>query len=280
MLQAAPSAGYGECTCVSVRRFLIAAAALSGCGDGSSMPNPIATMPPTPAPAPAPTPAPSPAPTPGPKPTLGSLVVDFSFANDANGFQAGFADYAPGQEGAVAFSAGFERLPAPLGTLSGYAVSGANPSNDVFLYVWKLVTGLAPTTQYAVTVSMRFATNAPPGCPGSPGENVTIKAGAATIAPANVTQAGRVTVNFDKGNQAQGGANAAVLGSFAQVTAAGTCAAPLYAEKTLTTGATAPTVTSDASGQLWLVIGADSGFSGTTKIYFLNGQATFSPVTS
>lgn len=263
-------------------RLLLGAGALAllaGCGgDGAQTPSPIATIPPGPTPTPAP--SPTPAPTPSPKPTLGSLVVDFSFANDANGFQASYSDYAPGQEGAVAFSAGAERLPAPLNTLGGYAVSAANPSNDVFTYVWKLVTGLAPNQPYTVTVSVRFATNAPPGCPGSPGENVTIKAGAAATPPATATQGGVVRVNFDKGNQAQGGANAAALGNFAQASVAGTCAAPLYSEKTLTTGATAPTVTSDANGQLWLVLGVDSGFAGTTKIYWLNGQATFAPVTS
>src|SRR6476620_7638025 len=112
---------------------LTAMALLSSCGgDGSSaMPSPIATIPPSPAPPPAPTP--TPAPTPGPKPTLASVVSEFSFANDTNGFQAGFADYAPGQEGAVAFTAAPERLPSPLGNLSGYALSAANPSSDVFV---------------------------------------------------------------------------------------------------------------------------------------------------
>lgn len=256
---------------------LATVALLASCGgDGSSpTPSPIATIPPSPAPAPSPTP--TPAPTPGPKPTLASVVSEFSFANDSNGFQAGFADYAPGQEGAVAFTAAPERLHSPLSNLSGYAVSAANPSNEVFVYIWKLVTGLAPNQRYQVTVSLHFATNAPSGCPGSPGENVSIKAGASPIPPANVTQGGKVSVNFDKGNQAQGGANAGVLGNFAQVSAAGTCAQPQYAEKTVTSGATTPTVASDANGQLWLVIGADSGFAGTTKIYFLNGVATFSP---
>ena len=137
-----------------------------------------------------------------------------------------------------------------------------------------------PGTSYQVTVSLHFATNAPPGCPGNPGENVTVKAGAVAIQPANVTQFNRVTVNFDKGDQATGGANAAALGNFAQTTASGTCDQPLYAEKALVTGANAPRVTSDANGQLWLVIGFDSGFAGRTKAFLLDGVATFSPATS
>jgi hypothetical protein len=47
-------------------------------------------------PSPTDTPSPTPAPTPGPKPTLRSVVSEFSFANDSNGFQAGFSDFAPG----------------------------------------------------------------------------------------------------------------------------------------------------------------------------------------
>jgi hypothetical protein len=64
------------------------------------------------------------------------------------------------------------------------------------------------------------------------------------------------------------------------LTASGTCDQPLYAEKTLTTGASVPLVTSDANGQLWLVIGFDSGFVGRTKAFLLDGAATFSPSTS
>ncbi|MFD1610281.1 hypothetical protein ACFSCW_00540 [Sphingomonas tabacisoli] len=251
---------------------------LTACGGGSTaMP---LTIVPTPTPTPTPSPTPTPAPTPGPKPTQPTIVSEFSFANDSNGFQAGFADYTPGQEGAVAFVAGPERLPSPLANLSGYAVSAANPSGDVFTYIWKLVTGLAPNTSYQVTFSVHFATNAVPGCPGGPGENVWVKAGAVAAAPAQVTQNGRVTVNFDKGNQGTGGANLTVLGNFAQGTAAGTCAAPLYAERTLSSGSVVPTVVSNANGQAWIVIGLDSGFAGTTKIYYLDGAATFSPSTS
>jgi hypothetical protein len=248
--------------------------ALSACGDDGSAPLPQ----PTATPLPTPTPSPTGTPTPGPSPTLGARVIDFSFVNDTNGFQAGYSDFVPGQEPTIAFRAAPEQLPAPLDHLSGFAVSAPNPSNDIFVYIWKPVTGLAPNTRYQVTVSLHFATNAPPGCQGGPGENVTIKAGASDVEPATVTQLNRVTVNFDKGNQATGGTDVAAIGNFAQVTAAGTCDQPLYAEKTLTTGAGAPMLTSDASGRLWLVMGADSGFVGRTKIYFLDGQATFSPV--
>ena len=263
-----------------VRTLLLSAGAvlLAACGGDGAAPAGNPGPMPSPAPTPAPTPTPTPAPTPGPKPTLGSEVVEFSFMNDSAGFTAAVADFAPGQESAVAFAAAPERVPSPLAGVAGYALSSNNPSNDVFMYLWRLVGGLAPNTPYIVTVSIRFATNAPPGCPGSPGENVTVKAGATSLAPANVTAGGRITVNFDKGDQAQGGANAAALGNFAQATAAGTCGQPLYSEKTLTTGSTAPTVTSDAAGRLWLVIGTDSGFSGPTKIYYLGGIATFSPV--
>jgi hypothetical protein len=253
---------------------LSALALLVACGGDGAGPIPQ----PSPTPAPVPTPTPTPAPTPGPKPTLGAKVVDFSFLNDMNGFQANYSDYVPGQEPVIAFRAEIEPLPAPLANLTGFAISAPNPSNDLFIFIWKPVTGLAPNTRYQVTVSLRFATNAPPNCPGNPGENVTIKAGASAVQPATVAQLNRVTVNFDKGNQATGGADVAAIGNFAQVAPAGTCDQPLYAEKTLTTGAGAPTLTSDANGRLWLVIGADSGFTGRTRIYFLDGQATFAPV--
>ena len=246
---------------------------LAACGgDGQTSSGIVVNPAPTPTPTPTPAPVPTPPPPPGPKPTLGSVVFEISFANDSAGFQALAADYAPGQEGALALSAGPERLPAPLNAQSGFAISAGNPSGDVFAFAWRLVTGLSPNVSYQVTVSLRIASNAPPGCPGGPGETVSIEAGASAVPPATLSQSGTLVVNFDRR------ANLATLGDFAQSVAAGTCAAPLYAEKTLNSGATAPIVRSDPNGQLWLVFGIDSRFAGTTKIYHLSGAATFSPV--
>jgi hypothetical protein len=70
-----------------------------------------------------------------------------------------------------------------------------------------------------------------------------------------------------------------IIGDFAQPTPGDDCFAPSYQRKALSTApASAPVVTSDAAGRLWLVIGTDSGYEGTTRAYFLGAAALLTPV--
>ena len=243
------------------RRLFLASASSAGfvgsCGGGGPPPPP---------------PPPSPAP-PGP------VTFAFNFANGLAGWEPAYADYALGQEPDIAFAFGHERLPAPLDQRSGFYMESHNRSDDVFMYAVRLVDGLAASTRYRVGINLTIATNAPPGCVGiggAPGESVAVKAGAVPFRPANQVENGMVRVDFDKGNQSQGGMHAVVIGDLAQ-DAAGDCLQPDYRLKTLTTGGNGPTVTSDSSARLWLVIGTDLGFEGLTRVYFLEGAATFTP---
>jgi len=208
-----------------------------------------------------------------------TVAIDFSFAAGLDGWEASYADYTLGMEPSIAFASGFRQLPSPLQTTSGFLLSSRNVSDDVFMTITRPVTGLVPNTRYRVDISIAFATNAPPGCigvGGAPGEAVVVKAGATATLPAKVQQGSYVTVNYDKGVQSTGGANAVVIGNIAQA-APGDCNQPAYQRKTLSSGAAGPLVTSDASGRLWLVIGTDSGYEGLTELYYLDGRATLTP---
>ena len=244
--------------------ILLAAGLLSACEFGSPAPTPS----PTPAPAPTPTPAPS------------TVTVASSFAAGLDGWQASYADYTPGQEATIGFASGHEQLPPPLDASAGVYLDSDNRSDDVFMYLWRPVTGLAPNRRYRVEVSVTFATDAPPGCfgiGGSPGESVYLKAGASPREPANEITNGLIVPNFNKGNQSESGADAITIGDFAQPTPGDDCLAPSYQRKTLTTGNNPPFVTSDADGRLWLVIGTDSGYEGHTRAYFLELTAVLTP---
>jgi len=216
---------------------------------------------------------------PGPNPPS-TVRLDFSFANGLAGWEAAYADYSLGMEASIGFAFGHERLPAPLNAVSGLYLSADNRSDDVFMYITRLVDGLAPNRRYRIETRIDIATNVPPGCPGaggSPGESVYVKAGGTGTRPEKIVQGNFVTVNFDKGAQSTGGPNAFVIGDIAQTQAAGGCLNAPYQRKTLTTGANGPAVTTDSSGRLWLVIGTDSGFEGFTKLYYLDGRAILTP---
>lgn len=256
-----PRHSSGTAIRISRRTLLLAGAALlAGC-DGDDPPRP-------------------PPPQPGPPPA-GPLTLDFSFANGLAGWEANFADYTLGMEAAIDFRFGHERLPPPLDSVSGFFLSGNNASDDLFMYIFRLLDGLAPNTRYRVDTTIVFATNAPRDCVGvggQPGESVLIKAGATGAAPAKVVEPGDyVTVNFAKGQQANDGADLKIVGNFAQI-GDGDCLDPHYQRKTLSSGANGPVATSDAGGRLWLVIGTESGFESVTRIYWLQGTITLVPV--
>lgn len=223
----------------------------------------------------------TPLPPPSPPPPPGTRTFTFSFATNFAGWEPAYSDYALGQEASIDFAFGHERLPDPLDNRSGIFLSSDNVSDDVFMYATRLVDGLDRNTRYRVDLSLTLATNAPPNCPGiggSPGEGVTVKAGAVGFRPETVIESGNfVGVNFDKGNQTQSGNDVVSIGNFAQTTT-GSCSSPVYRLKTLSIGSGGPIVTSDGSGRVWLVIGTDSGFEGLTKVYFLDATATLRPV--
>jgi len=220
--------------------------------------------------------------------------VPFSFAAGTDSFTADFTDYSLGQEvgdQGIRFVSEFRRLPPPLDNRFGLLVGGTNRSDDLFMYIYRPVTGLVPGQRYLVRVDITFATNVPRDCVGvggSPGESVYIHAGATAAVPTKVVQGTSVRSSIAKANQSQSGRETITIGNFAG--GGGTCTAGQYAVKTLSTAAREATtpplpappadallITADAQGRLWIVIGTDSGFEDRTEIFFLEGAATFTP---
>jgi hypothetical protein len=214
------------------------------------------------------TPTPSPSPTP-------SFVVTVDFTSDAT-WTAGFADFTPGMEPQVDFESGLRPVPPNVTGTSGLLLAGDNPSDDVALYVWRKVENLKPSTRYRIDTRVEFATNAPEGCigaGGSPGESVTFKAGGSDLEPALVMHPTEnlLVLNLDKSNQTDSGEDVEAIGHIGSAQA-GTCDAPVYARKTLSSDGGGPVVRSDGSGALWLVLTTDSGYESRTELYLLNAR--------
>jgi hypothetical protein len=135
------------------------------------------------------------------------------------------------------------------------------------MFIKKKVTGFTPDRNYIVDVKVDFATNVANnmvGVGGAPGEGVNIKAGAVPFEPIKVlnTSENWYRLNIDKGNQSIGGADMKVIGDFANGTDQN-----VYKIKQLNT-ATPLNVKANQQGEIWLVIGTDSGFEGITTIYY------------
>ena len=197
-------------------------------------------------------------------------ITNYNFNLNTEGWVGDFADYPnePGVEDFYEFQFLYSKLPSPLNNSDGaLKQSGNNHSDDLFMFVKKKITGLKANTSYSVDLEVEFATNAPSGAAGvggAPGESVFIKAGAATIEPMKILNNAdnHYRMNIDKGNQSSDGTNMKLIGDFANNTNL-----DVYKLKLLKT-TTPINVMSNSNGELWVIVGTDSGFEATTTIYY------------
>jgi hypothetical protein len=201
---------------------------------------------------------------------------EYNFSAGAEGWIGDFADYPnePGVELFYQLEFSHTGLPAPLNTTDGaLRLSGINKSDDLFMFIKKKITGLEAGKKYSVNLTIDFATNVANnmvGIGGSPGESVFVKAGAIALEPMKMinTSENWFRMNIDKNNQSNSGNDMKVIGNFANGTNINT-----YTIKQLST-ITPITVQANPQGEIWLVIGTDSGFEGRTTIYYNSVKAT------
>lgn len=206
------------------------------------------------------------------------VELSFDFSEGMQGWTAGISDYGIDQLDDLQFIAAIRPLPEELDDSGdGLYVQSFNTPDDLFTYITRRVgpeDGIEPNRAYVVSYTIRFASNAPSDCVGvggAPGESVYLKAGAADEAPAAVEdEDGYVSLNLDKGQQAEGGDAASVTGDIAN---GEECAdyddledvpyVTIIREHTHDT-----VVTSTADGELWLIVGVESGYESLTALYY------------
>jgi hypothetical protein len=209
-----------------------------------------------------------------------SYDIDFDFTNGIQGWVAGFSDYPVGKEMEWGLSSSLAALPAPLDvTRKGILLTGTNYSDDLFMYITQGVIGLVPNATYSARFRVMLATNAPRNCAGiggAPGESVVLKVGGTSVLPARVVDSQQYyRASFDHGSQLANGREAATVGNLANSNT--NCSVPRYELKEFDSGNAGITISSDASGRLWLVVGVDSGFEGTTTVYITSVSVQLSP---
>lgn len=196
----------------------------------------------------------------------------FDFNDSDHGWEGDFSDYPVGDSLVYGLCFRYDALPANLGDRKGLMLSGTNYSDDLFMFLKKKVAGLAPLREYQIGFQVKFASNAPTGSigiGGSPGESVYLKAGAANVEPSKVAEDGYYQMNIDKGNQLSGGKNMLMVGNIASQSASND-----YSLVERNNGASF-TATTNADGELWLIVGTDSGFEGTTTLYYTEISVLF-----
>ncbi|RED61814.1 copper amine oxidase N-terminal domain-containing protein [Cohnella lupini] len=212
-----------------------------------------------------------------------SVAVQYSFANDAEGWAGGFADLPVKHEDTdFRLINKWTKLPT-IGnqTSNGILLSGMNRSDDLFIYTAKKLTGkdgLKPNTTYRVKLSFQLATdeaNDSMGVGGAPGASVYVKAGVLNFEPkANeVNESEGVPfyrMNLDKGNQSTDGKDMHLVGDAAKPAGSkeGFQFKEMQSDSVVKTG---------ANGEAYLIIGTDSGYEGLSTLYISNVKAVFTP---
>jgi hypothetical protein len=213
-----------------------------------------------------------------------SMRLEFDFRQGAQGWEAGFAEYSPEMEGMM-LDGEIRPLPSELGINgTGYYLQGMNHSDDLFMFLKRRLgtdDGVVPGQEYRVMFTIVFASNAPGGAVGiggSPGESVYLKAGASEVEPEVYVDSdtGCYVMNVDKGAGNSGsGTAASVVGNIANGLFAEEDPRYISLERQ---HEHQHTVNASPDGELWLLVGTDSGFEGLTGIYYQSVAVTLSPL--
>ena len=195
-------------------------------------------------------------------------VFVYDFEQGDQGWQGGIADFPKDwDQSRFEFEFAHDHLPAEVDEeWKAMRISGRNISDDLFMFMKKQLTGLKPNHTYDVTFQIELASEYPEasvGIGGGPGASVYLKAGGSATEPIPVEEGDDIRMNIDKGNQAQGGKDMLVLGTIGipgeefryQLIRRDNLQNPIE-------------ITTDSNGSLWLIIGTDSGFEGTTTLYY------------
>ncbi|MFC1921407.1 hypothetical protein ACFLYQ_06770 [Chloroflexota bacterium] len=213
------------------------------------------------------------------------LTFSYSFDTDDQGWQGGFSDL-PVNHAVQGYDVNFQYADIPVEDDEGGALllKGNNHSDDLFLYTMKSFNeddGFKSSTEYSVNLSFALATNVPPGLMGiggSPGEGVSVKAGGVNFKPEtieeNVGSEPYLRMNIDKGNQFNSGEDMIILGDAAKGPGPGQDDYS-YQYKYFNHDFK---ITTNAEGELWVILGADSGFEGISELYFDNISITFTKI--
>jgi hypothetical protein len=204
-----------------------------------------------------------------------NLSLNYSFETNDEGWQVGYTDYPSNLTlndslNLYEMSYGYTTLPASISpSQKGMHIKGANRSDDLFMYLKKKVNGLKANASYQLDFNIELASNAPLGAVGvggSPGESVFFKVGASPVEPKSAKASdNHYHLNLDKGFQMTEGKDMVQIGNIG--VANNTSQFTLITRTNLTKPFQA---TTNNSGELWLIVGTDSGFEGLTEIYYAN----------
>ncbi|WP_419876125.1 copper amine oxidase N-terminal domain-containing protein [Candidatus Pristimantibacillus sp. PTI5] len=197
------------------------------------------------------------------------LSYHYTFDQGDEGWKGAFADL-PVDYNAYIYDLKFARELLPTAknkTNYGLKLSGVNRSDDLFMFVTKKIEGLEPHTMYQASLSFQLYTDQAGGMMGvggAPGEAVSIKAGFVSKEPRTLQSdtEGHMyyRMNIDKGNQKVEGDDMKIVGNMVQPNSSLKGFQPVAMQYSTT-------LQSNEQGEIYVIVGSDSGYEGLTTFY-------------
>ncbi|MGB7161095.1 MAG: hypothetical protein WBD40_23750 [Tepidisphaeraceae bacterium] len=218
------------------------------------------------------------------------VILSWDFRNGEQGWESGFADYdafsfLPDGKGNLVkvedveryeLQSGLRPLPAETGVVgSGLFLSGINLSDDLVMYLTRRLMvedGLVKNQAYTADFTIEFASALRRGLFGGLDY---LKAGAASRALERLIIDGSYRLNYDKGNQAQGGTEVSLVGD--TTNGAGPSDPGGWRIVTRHHRHTHP-VRTDVAGKIWLFVGTESTFESGTAYHYASISVILTPV--
>jgi len=202
--------------------------------------------------------------------TTERIEVKYTFDQGVEGWKGAFADL-PVNDKENIYELDFKRSIIPLKDKKdnyGLKLTGHNRSDDLFMFLSRGVGGFAPNTTYDVKLDFALYTDQGGGMigiGGSPGSSVYVKAGILSKEPLSVPTdyAGTkyLRMNVDIGSQSQGSKDVAMLGNIEKPD-------PDKEGYQRVDFHHSAKVKSNEKGEIFLLIGTDSGYEGLTTVYY------------
>lgn len=208
-----------------------------------------------------------------------ALSLHYNFDQGEEGWKGAFADL-PVDYNPDIYELQYARELLPLANnKTNYALKlkGMNRSDDLFMFATKKIEGLKPNTVYQASLSFKLYSDQSGGMMGvggAPGEAVSIKAGFVSKEPqaVKVDSGGDhyYRMNLDKGNQKTEGKDMKIVGNMVQPDDSLKGFQPVAMDYTAT-------LQTNEKGELYVIVGSDSGYEGLTTLYLDDMKIELSP---
>lgn len=191
----------------------------------------------------------------------------YNFNLGTQGWDSLFSDYPKGEESFYQLEFAYSHLPEPLDTtVKAIKISGNNHSDDLLSFITTKITQLIPDAVYEVTFDITMASNVATnsiGIGGSP--DLAIGAGGLGYEPAKALDASNwYRTNFISLLQSHESNN--VMQMLGTIGVQDTTT--VYTLINRNNSDNPLKLKTNEYGELWLLIGTDSGFEGITTLYF------------